>query len=375
MEQRLARLRAALDEERLDAIWISGPVDDVYGRHSQNRLYVSGFSGSAGVALVTRERAIMAVDFRYTEQATRETGGRGFEVWETKERQLKWFEKLVKHAELPGKRIGVSMADISGAGYLALQKAANEMAWGLRPEVGPASELIEKLRRQKDAAEVAALQEAIDIADRAFEQVEEELRPGMTERAVASAIEDGVRAHGGRGVSFDTIVAGGAWGAQPHATPRDETMREGEPVIIDMGAIAGGYCSDLTRTTVMGRLSDEMRAIYDVVFEAQRAAIEGAEVGMKATAGDELAREVIRKAGYGDQFGHGLGHGVGLEVHEAPYLGPTSEDTLEEGMVFTIEPGIYVPGLGGVRIEDIVVLEGGRARVMSSARKLAPSGV
>jgi Xaa-Pro aminopeptidase len=142
-----------------------------------------------------------------------------------------------------------------------------------------------------------------------------------------------------------------------------------------MGAVVGGYCSDLTRTTRLGRLSPEMRAIYEVVYEAQQAAIEKVEAGMDGSGAHELAAAVIRAAGHEDHFGHGLGHGVGLEVHEKPYLGRTSEDRLEEGMVFTIEPGIYVPGLGGVRIEDVVVLEGGRARVLSHARKLSPAGV
>jgi Xaa-Pro aminopeptidase len=142
-----------------------------------------------------------------------------------------------------------------------------------------------------------------------------------------------------------------------------------------MGALAGGYCSDLTRTTRIGRLAPEVRAIYEVVFEAQQTAIEGVESGMTGAAAHEIAAKVIRETGYGEHFGHGLGHGVGLEVHEKPGVGPTSEDILEEGMVFTIEPGIYVPGLGGVRIEDVVVLENGKARVLSHARKLSPSGV
>lgn len=375
MTGRLERLRAAMAEERLDALYVSGPVDDVYGRHSMNRYYVSGFTGSSGVALITRDRAIMAVDFRYVEQAERETAPRGFEVFQAKGRMQAWLPELVKYAELPGKRVGVSTADMSYAGFLALEKAIRELPWGLRPEVGPASPLIERLRRKKDAEELALLQHAIEIADRAFERVEETIEPGITEREVARQVERAVQELGGSGISFDTIVAGGAWAAQPHATPRDEPIAEGQPVIIDMGAIYAGYCSDLTRTTVVGRLGPDLRAIYEVVYIAQQRAIERVEAGMRAAEAHELAHAVIREAGYGEQFGHGLGHGVGLEVHEAPYLGTTSEDVLEEGMVFTIEPGIYLPGLGGVRIEDVVVLEDGRARVLSHARKLTPAGV
>jgi Xaa-Pro aminopeptidase len=370
---RIDRIRAALDEERLDALWISGPVDDVYGRHSQNRYYASGFTGSAGVAIITRDRAFIAVDSRYTEQAARECPG--FEVFAANGGVEEWAPRLVRDAGLAGARIGVSAADLTVAAFERLRRALEELPWGLRPAIGPASPIIEKLRAKKDSGELAALQRAIDIGDAAFEQVEARLTPGVTESAVAREIEAAIRSLGGEGLSFDTIVAGGAWAAQPHASPRDEPIRDGEPIVIDMGALAGGYCSDLTRTTRLGFLSPEMRAIYEIVFESQQAAIEGVETGMSGKDAHELAAAVIRRAGHGDHFGHGLGHGVGLEVHERPYLGRTSDDTLEEGMVFTIEPGIYVPGLGGVRIEDVVVLEEGKARVLSHAHKLSPSGV
>jgi Xaa-Pro aminopeptidase len=372
---RLERIRAGLAEEHLDALWISGAVDDVYGRHSQNRFYASGFTGSSGVALITRDRAVMAVDSRYVEQAARQCEPRGFEVWKMEGKQTKWLPELVKHAGVASAKIGVSRADMTLGAFDAFQKAVAEMPWGLRPRAGSASPIIEKLRRQKDAAELAGLQRAIDIGDEAFERVEAALQPGMTELEVAGAIERTIRELGGDGLSFDTIVAGGAWSAMAHASPRAEPIAEGQPIVIDMGALAGGYCSDLTRTTVLGALSPEMRVIYEAVFEAQQTAIEKVEPGMAGPAVHRLAAQVIEKAGHKEHFGHGLGHGVGLEVHEAPYLGPTSEDTVEEGMVFTIEPGIYVPGLGGVRIEDVVVLENGKARVLSHARKLSPSGV
>jgi len=375
MTDRLTRIRAALAEEGLDALYISGPVDDVFGKHSQNRRYVSGFTGSAGVALVMQERAILAADFRYTEQAGRESGPHGFEVFPAKGRKKAWIPALFKEAGLAGKKVGVSRADISYEGYLVLEEAVREMPWALRPALGPASPIVEQLRKRKDAAELALLQEAVTIADRAFEQVEASLHEGMTEQDVARAVGEAVRAGGAESVSFETIVAGGAWAAMPHATPRPEPVRRGEALVVDMGAQRLGYCSDLTRTTVMGSLPPKLAEIYAIVFEAQQNAIEKVEVGMSGVQAHRLASEIIARAGYGEQFGHGLGHGVGLEVHEAPYLGETSEDTLEEAMVFTIEPGIYLPGVGGVRIEDVVVLENGRARVMSAARKLTPAGV
>jgi Xaa-Pro aminopeptidase len=375
MNDRLDRIRAAMAEEQLDALYISGAVDDVYGRHSQNRHYSSGFSGSAGVVLVTRDRAVVAVDSRYVEQAGRESAPHGFEVWKTDGRRAHWVPELLKHADLCGKKVAVSAADMTVAEFEGLRRAVEGMAWGLRPTVGTASPIIEKLRKRKDSAELAALQRAITIGDQAFERVEAGLKPEMTERQVADAIERAIRDLGGDGLSFETIVAAGPWAALAHATPRDVAVGEGQPLVVDMGALAGGYCSDLTRTTVLGRLAPEMRAIYEIVFEAQLNAIERVEPGMSGDAAHALAFDVIAAAGHGEHFGHGLGHGVGLEVHEGPYLGKTSEDTLEEGMVFTIEPGIYVPGLGGVRIEDVVVLENGKARVLSHARKLTPAGV
>lgn len=372
---RLTRIRAAMDEEKLDALLITGPVDDVYGRHSQNRFFVSGFTGSAGVAVVTRDRAILAADSRYVEQSGHECVPRGFEVWKTGSRRLKgYFADFVKDARLGGKVIGVSAADCTLRDLAAMQHAVLDLPWGLRPTIGPASPIVEKLRRIKDAAEVAALQLAIDIADRAYERVAGAIEPGQTELEVAAAIEAAIKALGGQGVSFDTIVASGPSSAMPHASPTTKPIAAGEPIVIDMGALVGGYCSDLTRTTVCGPLPPEFREIYDIVFAAQRNAIEKVEAGMKGPAVHELAATVIRAAGYGERFGHGLGHGVGLEVHEAPYLGPTSEDVLEDGMVFTIEPGIYIPGWGGIRIEDVVVLENGRARVLSHATKLTPTG-
>lgn len=372
MTERLTRVRAALAEEGLDAIWVSGPVDDVFGQHSQNRRYLSGFTGSAGHVIVTRDDAFISVDFRYVEQAVGEAAPRGFRVLEQQGAIAEWAPALVRAAALPGKTIGVSAADMSLAAFVALTRALEELPWGLRPRLGPASPIVENLRRQKDAEELDAIQEAIRVADAAYTRVAANLAPGQTEQDVARAVEAAVRDLGAQGVSFDTIVAAGAWSAMPHATPRAQRMAAGDMVVIDMGAQVNGYCSDLTRTTVLGPLDARFREIYEIVFEAQRAAIEGVEPGMTGVAADALARAVIEKAGYGEQFGHGLGHGVGLHVHESPYLGRTSRDTLEDGMVFTIEPGIYVPGWGGVRIEDVVILEHGRARVLSHAPKLIP---
>lgn len=375
MDDRLPRVRAAMAEAGLEALYVSGPVDDVFGRHSANRRYLSGFTGSAGAAIITPQRAILAVDFRYIEQAERESAPLGFEILRVTCRERRSFGEVARHAGLAGKRVGLSKADLSYQAFLAIQDAVAEMPAAERPELLPAPPIIENLRAKKGPAELAAIQRAIDVGDRAIELVQAAIQPGQTEREVALAVERAVRERGGDAISFETIVASGPWGAMPHATPRDEPIRPGEPIVIDMGAWLDGYCSDLTRTFTIGKATPKFREIYEVVFEAQRNAIERVEAGMGGTDAHDLAASVIAKAGYGEQFGHGLGHGIGLEVHEAPYLGPTSEDTLEDGMVFTIEPGIYLPGWGGIRIEDVVVLEDGRARVLSHAAKLTPAGV
>lgn len=373
MTDRLTRIRIELQERNLDALLISAPGEEGLGAAS--RRYVSGFTGSTGQVLVTRDRAVFAADFRYIEQAERECAPRGLEVFHALGARKEWFPKLIGEAGLAGKRVGLSTHDLSYAGYLAMLDYLEPFAATDRPEFVPAKGVIERLRRRKDPEELALLQRAIDISDAAFERLEGVLTPGMTEVEAAEVFAANVKAAGGEDISFPTIVAGGPWGAMPHASPRAEPLGAGRPVVIDMGARYEGYCSDLTRTVVIGQPDAKFREIYSIVFEAQRAAIERIETGMKASDAHLLAQDVIAAAGYGERFGHGLGHGVGLEVHEDPYLGTSSEDVLEEGMVFTIEPGIYLPGWGGVRIEDIVVLENGRPRVLSHARKLTPAGV
>jgi Xaa-Pro aminopeptidase len=376
MSERINRIRAALAEQHLDALLVSVPVDDGFGRHADNRKYVSGFTGSAGMALITEERAMFAADFRYTEQAERECGPRGFEVFGALGSSKDWVPRLFQEAQLGGKKLGVSQADMSLAGWSALRQRVESMEPAEQPELVPAPQIIETLRRRKDAEELGLLQRAIDIADASFEQLLSRLTPQLTEVEVAAMFEAGVLAEGAESISFETIVAAGAWGAMPHAHPRvGEPIGDGRPLVIDMGAQYRGYCSDLTRTVVLGQPDAKFREIYEIVFEAQQRAIEGVRPGMTGVDAHKLAADVIEQHGYGARFGHGLGHGVGLQVHEAPYLGLSSEDVLEEGMVFTIEPGIYLPGWGGVRIEDIVVLENGRARVLSHASKLTPAGV
>jgi Xaa-Pro aminopeptidase len=226
------------------------------------------------------------------------------------------------------------------------------------------------MRAIKDPAEIDALQRAVDVGDAAFSAVAERIEPGWTERRVALEIETEVRRLGAEGLSFPTIVAAGPHGAMPHAQPRDHPIEAGDAVVIDMGVIVDGYCSDLTRTIPVGKPAGQFYEIYDIVLTAQRTAEELVRTRMTGEEAHMLAHNVITEAGYGENFGHGLGHGVGLLIHEAPRLARLSKDELQDGMVVTIEPGIYLTGWGGVRIEDMAVLENGKARIMSRAPKL-----
>jgi len=371
---RLERVRAAMDEAKLDGLLVSVPVDDPFGRHGENRYWLSGFTGTAGMALVTRDRALLIADFRYTEQAAIECAPYGFEVFPALGGMKAWFPKLAGESGLAGRKLGISRADMSYDGFLALQQRIADLPEGNRMELVPAPTIVERLRARKDAAELASLQHAIDLADASFEALLGQLSPEQTEREVAALFEQGVTARGGEGPSFATIVAAGPHAAMPHAQPTDDHLGEGRTIVIDMGARAAGYCSDLTRTVVLGERDAKFHEIYGIVYEAQQYAIEHVEAGMKGADAHQLAMGVIERHGYAERFGHGLGHGVGLEVHEHPYVGTSSEDILEEGMAFTIEPGIYLPGWGGVRIEDVVILEKGRARVLSHPPKLKPAG-
>jgi Xaa-Pro aminopeptidase len=208
------------------------------------------------------------------------------------------------------------------------------------------------------------------VGDAAFTAVAQRIEPGWTEKQVAWEIEKHARENGAESLSFPTIVAAGPWGAMPHAQPRDRKVEAGEPIVIDMGVIVDGYCSDLTRTIVAGDEDGKFREVYDIVLTAQRTAEELIQSGMTGEEAHMLAHNVIDEAGYGDNFGHGLGHGVGMMVHESPRLAKTSKDILVDGMIITVEPGIYITGWGGVRIEDQCVMENGRARIMSKAPKI-----
>ncbi len=353
---RLDNLRAAIEEKGVDGLLISD---------ADNRRYLSGFVGTAGYLFITRDGAVLATDFRYTEQAAEQAPD--FRVDRISAR-LDWLPGLC--AEFGVKRLGFEADDITVSQFERFKQAFSDK--GAEATLESTTGLTLELRAVKDHHELDLLARAIEISDEAFDEVSKEISPGMTEAEISARVEQAVKSRGAESVSFETIVAAGPNAARPHHRAGDTVIREGQTIVIDMGARYQGYCSDLTRTIVLGDADDKTKRVYDIVLSAQLAAIELVEAGMTGSDTDMLARKVIQETGHGDDFGHSLGHGVGLQVHENPGVGPTSKGELKDGMVFTIEPGIYLPGWGGVRIEDIVVLEQGKARVMSKARKISP---
>ena len=353
--KKLRKLRDKVREIGLDGMLVSTP---------ENRRYLSGFTGSAGYLLISQDDAVLLTDFRYVEQAGRQA--HDFRVRRIA-RTLSWLPELA--SELGVNRMGFESQHMTVATYSAFEKAIEESEDAAKPELAPTTGIVDQLRAVKDEQELKLLTKAVEIADQALEQVAPTIEPGVTEREVAWELEKAMRERGADSAAFEIIVGAGPNGALPHHRADDTVIRKGDAVVIDMGADYQGYCSDLSRTVFVGEPDETFRKVYDTVLRAQLAAEEEVRPGMTGGEADAIARDIIAEAEYGDNFGHSLGHGIGLAVHEHPRLGPKSEEPLEDGMVFTIEPGIYLSGWGGVRIEDMVVLENGRARVMSKARK------
>jgi len=355
---RLQKLRPMVSEKGLDALLVSQP---------ENRRYLSGFIGSSGWLLISGSHALLATDFRYVEQAKGEASD--FEIIQIKGELDSWLPGLV--SDLRWHKLGFEANYISFNSHLSLAKAIK--AKQLKLELIPTTGLVEHLRSIKEPGELELIVKAVELTDAAFEQAKAIIHHGTTEKEVAWEIEKFLRQRGSEGIPFEIIVASGPNSALPHAKPTERIICSGDPVLIDMGARFNGYCSDFSRTLCLGKelkaVNYQLSAIYNIVLEAQSAVIEGLKAGMEAAQADRLARTVIEQAGYGDAFGHGLGHGVGLEVHESPTLSPISSDCLLDGMVFTIEPGIYIAGWGGVRIEDMVTLERGKAKVLTRSKK------
>jgi Xaa-Pro aminopeptidase len=354
MNRRVLNLRRLFVKNKIDAIFIS---------QEQDRRYLSGFDGSAGYLFITPGKAVLATDFRYTEQAALEAPD--FEILRIGSNLDDWFPGLV--GDSGAKRLGFESSDVTYDFHLRLQQALKKK--GVPTRLVPTSGLVDSLRAVKELREIGLIRRASAITDAAFNAVSAGIKAGVTELEIAWALEKSMRENGSQALPFEIIVASGPNAALPHHKPTDRAVRDGEPVVIDMGAKVAGYASDLSRTVCAGRPDAQFKKVYNTVLEAQLAAISRIREGMTGHEADKIARDIIKKAGCGEAFGHSLGHGVGLAEHESPRLGPNSRDVLSNGMVFTVEPGIYLPGWGGVRIEDTVVMEKGRVKLITDAIK------
>jgi Xaa-Pro aminopeptidase len=340
---RADRLVERLAERELDYLLVTNLV---------NVRYLAGFTGTNGVCLVGRDERLFLTDFRYVERAKLEVPD--FE-------RLRGKQDLIGDAaERLSGRVGFEDQHMSVRQFRRLRELVGE-----RAELVAAGGLVEDLRAVKEPDELRSIREAADLADDMYEYLCSRGLVGRTEREVALDLEREMRERGAEDPSFPSIVAGGAHGALPHAQPRPERIQPNTLVIVDMGCRLDGYCSDCTRTFATGELDDEAGAVYELVLSAQQEALAAVRAGADERAVDSVARDRIAEAGHGEHFGHGLGHGVGLEVHEAPRLAQSAEGALAAGNVVTVEPGVYLPGAFGVRIEDLVIVTDDGSDVLS----------
>jgi len=348
IETRIQHVRQLISSQGIDALMVL---------IEENRYYLSGFTGedhqfdeSAGALLISQDNLVLATDTRFDIQAHQEASL--YEVVIYKKGLAKELPGLVRRLNIG--KLGFEGVRISVSQHQSYQKELEEA--GVQIALNPVEDLVEGLRLKKSGPEVARTRQVLSLAEDAFRQVVKTIKPGMTEKAVAWEMERRMREAGADQLSFPVIVAAGPNSALPHAIPTDRPIREGEPILFDWGARMGHYCSDTSRTVILGPADDHFLKIFHTVLDAQQMAIKAIRAGASTKSIDAVAREHISAAGYGDKFGHGLGHGTGLAVHEGPRLSPLKETTLDSGMLVTVEPGIYLSEWGGVRIENQVLV-------------------
>jgi Xaa-Pro aminopeptidase len=347
---RLESLREKLVEKELDAALVS---------KRENYVYLSGFTGSSALLLITQKDAVLITDFRYVEQAAAQAPL--FEVVQYQGTIIPTLESLIKSKEISA--LGFEGSFLTYEKYVQFKEKLN-----IKGFITMGS-LIENLRIIKDSQEINLIKEAVRISDSAFSHILQYIKPGIAELEIAAEMEYFMKKQGASSPSFETIVASGRRSAMPHASASEKKLEQGDAVTLDFGALYKGYCSDITRTVFIGSPDEKLLKIYNIVLEAQLRSLEGAHKGLTGKEVDQIGRDIITKAGYGNNFGHGLGHGVGLEIHEEPRLSPTGNIRLENGMAVTVEPGIYISGLGGVRIEDLVVINDDKPIILTEADK------
>ena len=348
----IERIQEQLKEQGLDGLLLTD---------EKNQRYAAGFAFTDGAVLVGREKAWLITDSRYIEAAEK-AAAPGVTVW-LYDRVRPLMERLKAAIREAGMaRLAAEDGKLSHREYLAYEKA-------LGMALLPAGELMAKLRATKTEEEIGAMRAAQAIAERALEEVLGLIQPGMTEKQVMAELVYRTLRHGSEGNSFDPIVVSGPNTSLPHGVPGDRVIRRGDFVTMDFGCLKDGYCSDMTRTVAVGEVSDEMRNVYDIVLKAQLAGIAAARAGIPGKEIDAAARKVITQAGYGPWFGHGFGHSLGLDIHEAPSANLRGEEPMPVGAVCSAEPGIYLPGRFGVRIEDVMILREGGCEVITKAPK------
>lgn len=350
MTERVNRLRGLLASKGVDAFLITRP---------ENRLYLTGFTGTSGAVVVTRNEILLITDFRYDEQAKAEA---------PLCRVVMAAGPLVE--ALSGLNGDLSLNSLGCEGDFITHLQFCELRDKLPGSaVVPLSGLVEELRAVKDHVEINKISDAVRLSDQAFRHILQFIRVGVSEMDLALEIEFFIRKNGSEGMAFQQITASGYRSAMPHGTASTKLLAEGDLLTMDFGAMLSGYCSDITRTVAVGRADRKMEEIYSIVLEAQMAGIAAIRQGIPASEVDRASREVIGSYGYGENFGHSTGHGLGLQIHENPRLSSRDGTELKKGMVVTVEPGIYLPGWGGVRIEDTVVVEENGCRVLTSSEK------
>lgn len=348
---RVKNVQKKLSKYNIDALLVTNMF---------NIRYLANFTGSTGLVVITKEDAYFVTDFRYTEQAAAEA--KGFEIIKNEGPIFEEVAKIVQNDNIS--KIGFEQENVTYATH-------NRLADLIPCDLVPITGLVEKLREVKTDDEIALIKEAIDITEKAYDYILGFVKPGITEIEVANELDFYMRKEGAQGVSFDTIVASGVRSAMPHGVASEKVIEEGDMVTIDFGCYYKGYVSDMTRTFAVGDPGEELKEIYEIVYQANKKVIELAKAGMTGAELDAIARDYITEHGYGPQFGHTLGHGIGLEVHEGPSLSFRNEEKLVVNNIITNEPGIYVPGRGGVRIEDdLVIKEDGVEVLMSTPKEL-----
>lgn len=348
--KKLQMIRENFNQFNIDGLLITNPF---------NRRYVTGFTGTAGIVLLTKSNALFITDFRYTEQAKKQINH--FEIVEHSgpiENEIS--NQLKKHNIT---KLGFESKHVTFNDYKKYEAMFNV-------ELIAVEQIIESLRQVKNEAEIAILKQAAKIADDAFIHILNYIRPGVKEIDIAIELEYFMRQAGATAASFDIIVASGYRSSLPHGIASEKKIEKGELVTLDFGALYDGYCSDITRTVAVGEVSDQLKEIYDIVLEAQQRGVDAIKPGMTGMEADSITRNYITEKGYGKNFGHSTGHGLGLEVHEGPTLSPRSTETLKPGMIVTVEPGIYIPNIGGCRIEDdIVITENGNDQLTLASKQ------